>query len=140
MNKDYIAMFLKDNGLEYGQWFKMKEYSDTDLEFMIEPTGRLKCSDPSYFSTEGLDNLLRDLLIGSESVITLGEKIAKMVGAKVNIRYDVCVKEGDRTVTKGRITFFRGEKTLEFVNYVGVDKYSSYAALGELLLGKAVLK
>lgn len=140
MTRDYIAMFLKDNGLEYGQWFNIEEYGDTDLKFRIETSGRLKCCDPSYFSTEGLDNLLRDLLIGCETVITLGEKIAKMVGAQVNVAYDVCVKDGDRTVTKGRITFFRGEKTLEFVNYVGVDNYSSYAALGEIILGKAVLK
>lgn len=140
MTRDYIAMFLKDNGLEYGQWFKIEEYGDTDLKFRIETSGRLKCCDPSYFSTEGLDNLLRELLIGCETVITLGEKIAKMVGAQVNVAYDVCVKEGNNTVTKGRITFLKGKDIVELVNYVGVDKYSVYTALGEILLGKAVLK
>lgn len=140
MKKDYIAMFLNDNGLEYGQWFKIRQYQETELEFMIETSGRLKCSSTTYFSSEGLDNLLRDLLIGVETVITLGETLARTVGATLNVAYDVCEVNGAAVATKGRIVFKKGKEPIEFVSYVSDKEYSVYTALGELLLGKVVLK
>lgn len=141
MSKNYIKEFLEDNGLDFDQWFKIEQYRDMeDMSFKINTNGRLECSNIEFFNTEGLDNILRDLLIGDEDVITLGDTIARAVNATVNVAYDICEVSRATTNTKGRIAFKKGKEPIEFTSYVSDKEYDVYTALGEILLGKVVLR
>lgn len=139
MSKNYVKEFLKDNGLNFDQWFKIEQYRDMHMSFKIDTNGRLECSDIGFFSTAELDGVLRNLLTGDWKIWFIGEQIADMLSIKVGLSYDIYSCD-DTANQKAKITFKKGNCAVEFINLSNDNTYNQYTALGEIVLGKAVLK